>query len=100
MTNTQTAARVLTVSDAVVLGMVCNTAETCAHVARAFEDGTVIRGEARSIRQLSGDLATREDDVRDCYLRVTTPYGFDSYWLISELMTDLRSGMFLPNVHD
>jgi hypothetical protein len=102
MAETVTNARVLTISEAVRLGMVCQTAERGSHVARLIPDGElgaglVVDGTARSIGDLGGNFAGPTDDVRDCYLRVTTTAGFEAYWLVSELMDEIASGTFAPN---
>lgn len=85
----------LTVGDAVDLGAVVTAAVTSAPVARANADGTVVYGTARSIGDEHGNFAS--NDVRDCFLRVTTTSGWDMFWPVSDLMAEVRSGLFVPN---
>jgi hypothetical protein len=37
----------------------------------------------------------RDDDIRDCFLRVTLTSGFEAFWLVSDLVTDLRNNGFM-----
>jgi hypothetical protein len=97
--------RILTVSDSVRLGMVCEAAERKSKVGRLIPDdepgaGLVVVGTARSIGDQAGNFATRDMDVRDCYLRVTTTGGFDTYWLMSRLMDEVGTGNFVPDYQE
>ncbi len=87
--------RILTISEAVDLGAIVS-ATNWSRVARLI-DGHVHVGTARSIGDENGNFAGRNDDVRDCYLRVTLDTGFEAFWLVSELMGEVRSGYFVTN---
>lgn len=95
--------RILTVSDSVRLGEICKAAERKSKVARLIPEGEagaglVVEGTARSIGDRNGNFAhPRNDDVRDCYLRVTTTSGFEAYWLVSVLMDEIPNGYFCPD---
>jgi hypothetical protein len=89
--------RILTISDAVRLGIVCEAAERKYPVARVLESGLVVFGTARSIGDRDGNFATRTMDVRDCFLRVTTKSGLETYWPIAELMNEVNTGEFVAN---
>jgi hypothetical protein len=82
----------LTVSDAVSLATVCESAIHGWRVARLV-DGNIIEGTARSIGDKCGNFA--DDDIRDEYLRVTTVSGFEAFWPVRELMGEVSSGYFV-----
>ena len=63
-------------------------------------DGTVYVGLARSIGDERGNFGGRDDDIRDEYLRVTLLLGFDVAWPMSELLSEVGSGYFVPNYQD
>jgi hypothetical protein len=54
-----------------------------------------VRGTARSIGDDCGNFAGRDDDVRDCSLRVTTDAGIEVFWPVAELIADVHTGMFV-----
>ncbi len=95
-------ARVLNIPASVRLGMVCEAAQRKSKVRRLIPDteaggGLVVEGIARSIGDKLGMFARGTDDVRDCYLRVTTTTGFDVFWLVSTLADEIDAGTFIPN---
>lgn len=63
-------------------------------VARLIDGGTVIVGTARSIGDERGYFAARGDDIRDCYLRVTTDAGVEAFWKVSDLVEEMGRGEF------
>ena len=87
--------RPLTRSDAVALATIVEAAIHGTYVGRATESGDVMHGTARSIGNQTGGFATERDDIRDEYLRVTLSTGFDAFWPVAELMTEVNSGMFV-----
>jgi hypothetical protein len=60
-----------------------------------FGGGLIAEGTARSIGDKDGNFAGSDEDVRDCYLRVTTSTGFEAFWPVSELMDEVASGYFV-----
>jgi len=86
----------LTIGDANDLQVVLHAAQTCAKVARAFGNGDVVYGTARSIGTQSGAFLTSDDDVRDGYLRVTTQSGLEAFWPVRDLMREVGMGLFAP----
>ena len=95
MDNDTTAARLLTLADAVSLGTVLSAAQRTAPVARLMDNGDVIYGTARSVGDENGNFASERDDVRDCFLRVTTSMGFEAFWPVADLLPLVRSGEFV-----
>lgn len=88
--------RPLSVSDAVSLGAIC-AATSYAKVARVIGDD-VVYGIARCIGDTNGNFAGPGDDIRDCYLRVTTRSGFEAFWKVSELIDEHRQHLFVIGV--
>lgn len=88
--------RSLTVNDAIVLGDIMRAVQSGAKVARLTADG-VLRGDARSVGNKSGDNARSDDDVRNCYVRVSLTTGFDAYWSVGNLMAEYLEGEFIIN---
>jgi hypothetical protein len=71
-------------------------------VARAQEDGSVLKGTARHFvkdPERAGFLGP-QDDVRDAYLRVTLTSGFEAFWLVSDLMPETAAGSAHFMVYD
>lgn len=95
MTTTTTAP--LTVTTAVALAAICTAAIGTQRVARATDHGDITYGTARSIGDKNGNFASSDDDIRDCYLRVTTDGGWEVFWPVSEILDDYRAGLFVPN---
>jgi hypothetical protein len=87
--------RILTVSDAADLGAIISAAQRNAPVGRLTSSGDVITGTARSIGDQRGNFATGGDDVRDCYMRVTTTAGWEAFWRVSELLAEYRETTFV-----
>jgi hypothetical protein len=88
--------RILTLSEAVSLASVIDSAIHGRKVARVREsapDG-VIYGTARSVGDENGNSARNKVDVRDCFLRVTTVGGWDEFWPMAELVSELPGGTF------
>ena len=84
----------LTVSVAVALGRVALAAANDSRV-RRLVGSEVVEGTARSIGGTDGSHAGSHDDIRNMHLRVTTRSGFDAFWLIQDLMTELADGTFV-----
>lgn len=96
MAHTTSSTQVLSITDAVDLGVVVNAAIRTARVVRCLDGGLLVRsGTARSIGDDCGNFAGRDDDVRDCSLRVTTDAGFEAFWPVAELIAEVRSGLFV-----
>lgn len=93
MTTTDT--RPLTVHDTINLSTVVNAAIHGQRIARLVEGGHVVYGVARSIGDEHGNFARSSEDIRDCYLRVTTSTGFEVFWPVSELMQDVSTFTFI-----
>src|SRR5487761_1539313 len=94
MAHTTSSAQVLSISDAVDLGVIVDSAVRTARVARLLDGGLLVRGTARSIGDDCGNFAGRDDDVRDCFLRVTTDSGLEVFWSVAELIPEVSTGMF------
>lgn len=86
--------RILTTIDASSLADIVRAAQGNKSVARLIDD-VLFTGEARSIGTETGTLATRNDDVRDLFLRVTLPGAVDAFWRVSDLMAECSSGTFV-----
>lgn len=82
------------------LAALVGAAQRGARIARAFVDqpSSVVYGTARSIGDVNGNHMGPRDDVRDCYLRVTTVNGWEAFWLVSELVEAYQSDLFLVDV--
>jgi hypothetical protein len=85
----------LTIRQAVDLATICEAAIHSWHVARLV-DNNIIEGTARSIGDDRGYFAGPEDDIRDCYLRVTTRSGFEAFWPVAELVPEVGSYFIAP----
>jgi len=86
---------VLTLPQAIQLSTVVEATMGTARVRYLSDSGDVISGTARSIGDLFGNFARRTDDVRDCYLRITTDHGFDTYIKVSDLMEMVAATTFV-----
>jgi hypothetical protein len=86
---------VLTIADAIALGEILRMAQSCAKVSRMTIDGDVINGTARSVGHENGAYLTRETDVRDGYLRVTTQSGLEAVWPVRELIPEVQETTFV-----
>ncbi|SRR6266699_2623487 len=79
--------RTLTVWGAVNLGNVVRAAQQNKRVAWILNgSGDVITGTARSIGDVQGNFASETDDVRDCFLRITTDAGWEHFMPIKEVL--------------
>ena len=85
----------LTVGQTVALSTLVEASIHYWHVARLV-DGNIIEGTARSIGDDRGNHAGPEDDIRDCYLRVTTTWGFEAFWPVAELIPEVGSYFIAP----
>ena len=83
----------LTLSDAIALGVIADASSRGAKVARLI-DGNVYYGTARSIGTDTGH-ADFDHDVRNQYLRVTLNMGFETFWIISDLIPEVITGEFV-----
>lgn len=77
---------------------VVRAAQTGAKVGRLVGENVVV-GIARSVGNDTGAFARTNDDVETLYLRVTSLSGWEHFWPIAELATELRSGLFVPDYH-
>ena len=84
----------MNIQETIAAAEVLRTAQTCAKVARAYDDGTVVYGTARSVGDQTGAFGQSDDDIRDLYLRVTTREGWERFWPMRELMTEVETGEF------
>ncbi len=89
----------LTCSQARALAVIVKVARREGRVARvcttAFHG--VVRGTARHIVTDTdrAGFPGADDDVRDCWLRVTTEGGFEAFWSITELVEQVQTGEFV-----
>lgn len=91
-----TAAAPLTAADVISLAAIVEAARTEARVGRAVASGDVLSGTARHIvTGTQGLLAGPGDDIRLCYLRVTSPTGIEYFWPVSELVTAHQESTFV-----
>jgi hypothetical protein len=88
--------RILTLTDAGRLGEVLKATEGTRRVARLVGDD-VVTGTARRFGEKDTGNSLWEDDVRDQYLWVTTDSGMEVWWPVSELMTEVNTGLFGMN---
>jgi hypothetical protein len=87
--------KLLTISDVVSLATIVSAAIHTQRCARAMDNGDVVYGTARSIGDENGNFAGPNDDIRDCYLRVTLESGWEAFWTVASLMDEVGSGMFV-----
>lgn len=90
----------LTLRDVAALRPIIDMAHNGLKVKRLVNDEIVV-GIARHI-VISPDnygFPGSNDDIRDCYLRVTLISGMDVAWPVSELMADVQRG-YLATVRD
>jgi hypothetical protein len=86
--------RILTPFAACQLADIVRAAQDGKPVARQLDD-VVVYGTARCVGDDRGNHAQRGDDVRDCFLRVTSRGGFELFWPVSDLVTELAEGTFV-----
>ena len=89
--------RVLSVGEAVDLATVVEWAIHNARLGWVNESGDVSYGTARSIGDERGAHAQRSDDVRDCFLRITTDTGWEWFVPITEALERLRAGTLVQD---
>jgi hypothetical protein len=93
-----TAAQPLSVGDATTIGMILHAAQTGQHVARLTPSGDVLVGIARHVvtSDTTAAFPHPTDDVRNCYLRVTSTSGFGEYfWPMTELIAEHQDQTFV-----
>ena len=99
MTTQTTTYPPLTVRDALDIAAICEAAIHNQRVAWLYgSHGDVMHGIARSIGDQNGNLAGRDDDIRDCYLRVSAT--FEHFLPVGEVMAMIRTGEFVANYSD
>jgi len=86
----------LRVSDAANLGSLVDAVAQNRTVARV-EDGNIVVGRARSVGTATGGFADENDDIRDCYMRVTGDDGLERFWRVRDLAAEIDTGHFSPN---
>lgn len=100
----------LTRNTVLALAAIVTAAEQGTKVGRMMPDGhamagQVVYGTARHIVTDSRALLAGErDDIRACLLRVTTTYGGEAFWPLSELVGEYIDGLFgtdvtIPTTH-
>lgn len=83
----------LTVRDAVALGSICDAAIHGRKVSWLLSNSEVLTGVARSIGDERGNFAREDEDIRDCYLRVSAT--FEHFLPVSEVLIMYRDGTFI-----
>jgi hypothetical protein len=102
-TKLEAITRAVTISRAKALGELVQAVEHDHHVARydrsRSRKGEMahfnVYGEARAILDHPGGvggLPGPDTDIRTCYLWVTTYQGWEEFWPIDELVTDMVKG--------
>jgi hypothetical protein len=91
--------RVLTVAQAAALGAIVRAAREQQRVAWVNDDSAdgITWGTARGIGDIRGDRACGTDDVRDCFLRVTTVQGWEAFLAIPDVIRDAQRGLFVTD---
>ena len=88
--------RILCMSDLVLLEGVMATLNDHAKVARVVNDNVVYGIARHVVRDVeTAGFPTSLDDVRDCFLRVTSRQGFEYFWPVADLMEDFARGEFV-----
>jgi hypothetical protein len=82
-----------TLSDYNAVEPVIEAATKKARVARALDDGRVVKATARAITDRGGNFLHGED-IREGYLWVTTREGWEQFWPIRVLMDEAPDGWF------
>lgn len=85
----------LSIHDAVDLAAIVNAAIHTSHVTWALDDGRIVEGTARSIGDENGNFASERDDIRGCFLRVTTSMGFEAFLPMADVLDKVRHGLFV-----
>lgn len=84
----------LSIRDVESLHRLIDACGRTAKVARLRPDDSIVYGHARYICNDSGYFLTKDQDVRNAYMRVTTRSGFEEFWPIAELMGEVHAGTF------
>lgn len=79
---------------------ICEAAVHNSKVRRLIPDGEngeglIVSGIARSIGDQNGNFTHAPEDVRDCYLRVTTDKGWEVFWSVRTLMDQVAESTFV-----
>jgi hypothetical protein len=92
---------VLTVAQVSALGAIVRAARENQRVAWVNDDSPngITWGTARGIGDLHGNHAGGTDDVRDCYLHVTTSHGWEAFLAIPDVIADAQRGVFVTDYH-
>ncbi len=79
--------RVLTMREVEQLADVVTAVRRSRRVAWTLNgSGDVITGTARSVGDERGNFAGPDDDVRDCWMRITTDIGMEVFMPVSEVL--------------
>lgn len=76
------------------LATIVSAAQKCAKVARVCATGDILYGHARCIGSDHGAWVSNNDNIMDSYLRVTLNNGFEAFWPVRELLTQVANGEF------
>lgn len=83
----------LNIRAATHIATVLGWAQRCDTLTWLLDNGQLVTGTARHIcTNDNGGFAGQNDDVRDCYLRITAVNGFDWFAPIPELLDRLDAG--------
>lgn len=85
---------VLTIGDTMSLYTITHAAVHKAKVARLLDSGDVVNGTARAITDDHGNFLSRDVDIRDGFLWVTTAGGMEVFWSVAELLPLVASTEF------
>lgn len=87
----------LTVTDATRLATIIEAAIHNWTVARLMPASTLlVVGTARCVGDQNGCTLSKDEDIRDGYLRVTTDGGFEAFWPIAELIPEVGTTFIAP----
>lgn len=84
----------MTLTLTIQAGDIIAAAQQGQRVAWAMEDGSVLRGTARSLGDEQGYFQRGTEDIRDLYLRTTLETGFDRFDKVSDLIAKLHITFF------
>lgn len=82
----------LSIGTAGELGTILGWAQRNARLRWLSESGDILEGTARSVGDIDGNFARLDDDVRDCFFRVTTTNGFERFMPMSLVLELVETG--------
>lgn len=93
-----TTTRTLNIREAVNLGIALSWTQRNARLQWVDDRGNLGEGIARCVGDMNGNFAGPDDDVRDCYMRITTTGGFEWFVPMSDVLDRIVAGTMVEDM--